>query len=138
MNKVNSAADAHLTSSDHSHTFDSAGGLVIGATDNAVLDATLELFVSTVTSNTNFASDSDAIGGAGAVTFNDLVGGAHAFIDNVTVTVVGGDVVVGAVESSTLSAVTASEAHASGGSQFGGGTVIAVGALIAQFVVERC
>ena len=50
----------------------------------------------------------------------------------------GGELTVQAGEAATFTATTESEAHASGGSQFGGGTVIAERYYRNKQFVERC
>src|SRR5207302_2719663 len=74
---------------------------------------------------------------SGAVSMNDVRGGAKAHIDGATVTAAGGDVSVSAHEQATLTASLESAASTStSGGLFGGGSETAVNALIATNVVQ--
>ena len=88
------------------HTITTAGGVAVTAQDTAGI-------VSTVTLG---ASSTSGVGGntamAGAVTLNDVRGGASASIGHTTLAATGGVVLVQAKEMATISATTTSEVAA--------------------------
>ena len=59
-----------------------------------------------------------------------------AFIEHSNVTLIDGDVVIGAFESVQLDAATSSEAHSSGGNEFGGGTSLGASGIIATNILN--
>ena len=89
--------------------------MTVSATDSAAISATTALASSATASNTNPFVSGSAIGVSGAVSLNDVRGGATANIDQTTLTAGGGDVSVKALENSTLTASLTSEASSDGG-----------------------
>jgi hypothetical protein len=139
QNKVSSAADASIDWSDAyagARIITADGGVAVMATDSAAITAGIDLLSTSETSNFNPVSASDAIGIAGAVSLNDVRGGATAFIDGTALGVSAGDVLVQAIANAAINASLASEVTSAGGSQFGDGDSIAVGALIATNTVQ--
>ncbi|TVS11137.1 MAG: hypothetical protein EA424_24230, partial [Planctomycetaceae bacterium] len=142
MNKVNSAAEASIDFKGNAldaRWITAGGGVSVTAEDTATIDATLTL------GSKSASSDASALGISGAISVNDVRGGATAFIDHTTLTANGGDVLVRAVEAATLTAAATSELTASRSSSdsgagdagsSGGGTSLVVGGLIATNLVQ--
>src|SRR2546423_1007558 len=105
--KVSGKADAYVDGG----TVDANAGLSISATDSAAITATITLDTSAAsdTGDNPFGSAS-ALGVSGAVSMNDVRGGATAYIDGATVTASAGDVSVTAQEEATLTATLESAA----------------------------
>ncbi len=117
-------------------TLTADGGVAVKATDSAAIGATITLIASSEASSTNPFSDSDSYGIAGAVSLNDVRGGATAYIDGATISVSAGKVTIEALANATINSSLDSKASSTGVSQFGGGNSIAVGALIATNTVQ--
>src|SRR5207237_5762476 len=113
-------------------------GLTVSATDAAGITAKITLASSTAaqTQDDPFA-DANALGISGALSMNDVRGGATAYLDKARVSVTGGDVEVRAVENATLTAhlESATETSSSGG-LFGDSSDTAINALAATNVVQ--
>ncbi|TVS17067.1 MAG: hypothetical protein EA424_13420, partial [Planctomycetaceae bacterium] len=81
MNKVNSQANAFIDFEENAmdaRWIDAGGGVEVTAEDKAEISATLTLGSETAT------SDGGALGVSGAISLNDVRGGATAFIDHTT------------------------------------------------------
>src|SRR5204863_8345058 len=106
--------------------------------DSASITATntLDTSAASDTGDNPFGSAS-ALGVSGAVSMNDVRGGAKAHLEATPVTAAGGTVSVSATEEATLTAALESAAETStSGGLFGGGSETAVNALIATNVVQ--
>jgi len=137
QNKTSSYARATIDFTGASAgTVNAGNGVTVTATDSASINATITLSATSETVNESPFSNSDSIGMAGAVSVNDVRGGATATIDNSEVTATDGNVSVTASETATLKAVTMVEAASSGGSKFGSGTSLATAGVIATNVVQ--
>lgn len=138
-NKVSSKAAATIdwsASYAGAKTVTADGGVLVKATDSAAIGATITLIASSEASSTSPFADSDSYGIAGAVSLNDVRGGATAYIDGATLSVSAGKVTIEAVAYATINSSLDSKASSTGVNQFGGGSSIAVGALIATNTVQ--
>ena len=111
-------------------------GLSVKAKAAAAIDATITLSAKSETSAALPTSNNDSIGVAAAFSVNEVSGGTKAYISDLDVDVVNGDVSVTADTTSTLEANLSTEASSSGGSQFGEGTSIAVNGIVATNVAR--
>ena len=148
MNKVSSAAQASIDySSSFSHAttpdISGGGGVSVTAQDSPIIGSTITLGASSSTSSsgtggTGTGGSSGATGVSGAVSLNDVHGGATSTLSHATVKASGGNVLVQAKEMAALTASTTSEVSAtqsSTGTGGAGGTSLAVGGLIGTNLV---
>ena len=107
MNKVSSGAEAYIE-----YTLDPNGatediqvgnGITVSADDDATITSTIGL------DNENLSSDSDVIGVSGAISLNDIRGGASAYVTDATILANAGGVAVSATERSTLTSLVEGE-----------------------------
>ena len=117
-------------------TIEANRGLSVKAKAAAAIDATITLSAKSETSAALPTSNNDSIGVAAAFSVNEVSGGTKAYISDLDVDVVNGDVSITADTTSTLEANLSTEASSSGGSQFGEGTSIAVNGIVATNVAR--
>lgn len=139
MNKVASKASATIAWSagySGAKTLTADRGVTVKATDSAMIGATITLIASAEAVSTSPFNDSDSYGIAGAVSLNDVRGGATAAIDGATLLVSSGQVLVQALADATINSSLDSETSSANDSLFGNGDSLAVGALIATNTVQ--
>ena len=138
QNKAASAAEAYIGYGDAyagAAEVDAGGGVLVSASDQASIDATMVLVTEAVAEGDTPFSSSSSIGVSAAISLNDVRGGAHAYIDDATVTATGGNVSVSALEDATLNATINSDTVSSSSSVLSS-TSIAVNAVIATNLVQ--
>ena len=115
-NKVSSSAQASI---DYDSSFTppatgsdikAGGGVAVTAQDSSGISATITLGSSSTASGGS--NSGSGTGVAGAVSLNDVRGGATALLTHTTLTASGGTVLVQAKEMATLTATTTSEVSA--------------------------
>ena len=140
LNKVSSEAEATIGWSDTyvgAQDISANGGIAVEASDNAVIDATIDLPVTSVAGNhKNAFSASDSSGFGGAIALNDVRGGANAFIDDAELSSSTGGVTVTALANAQLDASLEIAVQSMGGSEVGTGAPLAAGGLIATNTVQ--
>ena len=112
-NKVLGSAQATIgfdTGNLAASTIQAAGGVSVTAQDSSGISATITLGSSSTAPGGSNSGGSTGV--AGAVSLNDVRGGATASITNTTLTASGGNVLVQAEEMATLTATTTSEVTA--------------------------
>ena len=112
-NKVLGSAQATIgfdTGNLAASTIQAAGGVSVTAQDSSGISATITLGSSSTAPGGSNSGGSTGV--AGAVSLNDVRGGATASITNTTLSATGGNVLVQAKEMATLTATTTSEVTA--------------------------
>src|SRR5262249_44839296 len=115
QNKVSDKATASISYATHSGLTDvqAGSGISVTATDQAHVDATITL-ATTADSRGQAANTAlGALGVGGAVTLNDVRGGASASVDKGNLLAKGGTILVSAQETAGITAHTTSELLAS-------------------------
>ena len=108
-NKVNGSAQASIdfdTGNLPASTIQAGGGVSVTAQDSSSISATITL------GSSSTAAGGGSTGVAGAVSLNDVRGGAAASLTHTTLSTTGGNVLVQAKEMATLTATTLSEVSA--------------------------
>ena len=112
-NKVLGSAQASIdfdTGNLPASTIQAGGGVSVTAQDSSAISATITLGSSTTAPGGSNSGGSTGV--AGAVSLNDVQGGATASITSTTLSTTGGNVLVQAKEMATLTATTTSEVSA--------------------------
>ncbi|MBT8143425.1 MAG: hypothetical protein KJO55_01925, partial [Gammaproteobacteria bacterium] len=125
-NKVSSRAIAFIDDLDGTglaSTITAGRGVLVSATDSAAISSVIILDTDSITtvgkqkkqatSGGSSKTSTQSIGISGAISTNDVRGGASAYIDQSTVVATGGDVAVLANERATITAATESDLLAS-------------------------
>ena len=111
-NKVAGSAQASIsfdTGNLPASTIQAAGGVSVTAQDSSAITATITLGTSSTAPGGSNSGSVTGTGVAGAVSLNDVLGGATASITHTTLSTTGGSVLVQAEEMATLTATTTSE-----------------------------
>ena len=139
MNKVSSTANATVDFASlglPAATISTGNGVLVSADDAAQISATTTLVSDVVTNSVTNQQQVKSTSVAGAISLNDVNGGAHALLQHATVALTGGDVQITGKEASILTAILNVKADTSG-VQFGGNnSSLATGALISTNVVR--
>ena len=111
-------------------------GFTVVAEDSRVIDAIVVLTATSETSNPKPLNGVDALGISGAVALNDVRGGASASIDGATLSASADGVSVSASADASVRAFLESAASSAGGNNFGQGSSLAAGGLIATNIIQ--